>query len=152
MSTTSTPLFGADMSELRKVKFASLAMRFGFGAAISVIAGLAGITLGTVVGGMLLAFPAILPAALTLIEKEDGNADAVHDVGGAILGGFGLIAFAIAGALLFAKIPIAAVVLCCLAAWTVTSLVLYVLRSKEHLPLPRSINGRAPREVVSTNR
>lgn len=145
MSEQSQPLFGADLSALRKVKPADLAIRFGFGAAISVVAGLAGIVLGHIVGGMLLAFPAIAPATLTLIEKEDGNAAAVHDVGGAIFGGIGLVAFALVGFFLFGRLPAAAVLVACLLAWSAVSIAFYTLRSKERIPLPEAIRGMAPR-------
>lgn len=144
MTGRAEPLFGADLGELRKVKLDQLALRFAFGAAISVVAGLGGILLGSIVGGMLLAFPAIAPATLTLIEKEQGNAAAVHDVGGAVFGGAGLVAFALAGTYLFGRITAPVVLLTCLIAWTAVAVALYVLRSKELLPLPEPIRGRPP--------
>lgn len=144
MSRGDEPLFGADLGELRKAKVGPLALRFAFGAAISIIAGLAGMSLGSIIGGMLLAFPAIAPATLTLIEKEDGNAAAVHDVGGAVFGGVGLIAFAVVGMLLFGRVAAPVALVACLGAWTVVAVTLYVLRSKERLPLPESIRGAHP--------
>lgn len=149
MSKQSQPLFGADFGELRKVKGGDLAVRFAFGAAISVIAGLAGIVLGHIVGGMLLAFPAIAPATLTLIEKEDGNAAAVRDVGGAIFGGTGLVAFALVGDFLFGRIPAAGVLVACLLAWTAVSISFYTLRSKGRIPLPDAIRAMAPETAGS---
>ena len=44
-------------------------MRFLFGAGISLVAGLAGMAFGSKIGGVLLGFPAILPASLTLITS-----------------------------------------------------------------------------------
>lgn len=144
MSERDEPIFGIDLGELRNVKASQLAVRFAFGAIISVAAGLGGIYLGSIVGGMLLAFPAIAPAALTLIEKEDGNAAAVHDVGGAVFGGVGLIAFAVVGALLFDRTAAPLVLLASVGAWAVVSVALYVLRAEERIPLPEAIRGRAP--------
>jgi hypothetical protein len=137
-------LFGVDLGELRSVKPHEMLLRFGFGAAISVIAGLGGAELGTLVGGLLLAFPAILPAALTLIERDDGNRAAVHDVGGAIFGGAGLIAFGAVAYLTLGRIASGSALCAALAAWAVVSLGLYVLRATGHLPLPASIAGRQP--------
>ncbi len=138
------PLFGLDLGELRKVQPKQMAVRFAFGAAISVIAGLGGVAFGSTVGGLLLAFPAILPAALTLIERADGNDAAVHDVGGAVLGGAGLIAFAVVAFGILGSIPAPGALLLALAAWTIVGVGLYVLRATDLLPLPASIRGRRP--------
>lgn len=139
MSEPAPGLFGLDLGELRHVQGSSLALRFAFGAAISVVAGLGGMSLGHVVGGMLLAFPAIAPATLTLIERDQGNAAAVHDVGGAVFGGVGLVGFAFVGTELFGTIPAPGVLLACLGAWTVVSVFLYVLRAENRLVLPGTI-------------
>jgi hypothetical protein len=145
MTTRQQPLFGADLGELRKVKWPDLALRFAFGAAISVIAGVAGILLGKTVGGMLLAFPAILPATLTLLEKEEGNRAAVRDVGGAIFGAIGLVVFAIAAAFLFERIAVGEVLLVSLAAWLATSIAFYVLRATGLVRLPEPLIAEVPR-------
>ncbi len=145
MRETRDPLFGLDVGELSKVSASDLAIRFAFGAAISIVSGLSGIVLGSIVGGMLLAFPAIAPATLTLIEKKEGNAAAVHDVGGAVFGGIGLVAFALCGAYLFEGLPDPVVLRSCLAAWSAVSVGFYVLRSEERLPLPVAVQGRLPR-------
>ena len=47
-------------------------------------------------GGLFLAFPAILAASVTLIEKKERNRAGVHDIKGAVLGAVGLTAFALA--------------------------------------------------------
>ncbi|HLH46621.1 MAG TPA: DUF3147 family protein [Acidimicrobiales bacterium] len=137
-------LFGADLGELHQIRMRALAVRFAFGAAISIVAGLGGQTLGSVVGGLLLAFPAILPASLTLIEKEDGTAAAVHEVGGAIFGATGLIAFAAVAAALLGVVSAPVALVAGLVAWVVVALSLYVLRAEERIPLPEPIRGRRP--------
>jgi hypothetical protein len=87
---------GIDLGALRKVKPAELAIRFAFGAGIALIAGVVGIRFGPRVGGLFLAFPAVLPASLTLLEKKDGRDKADVDALGAVLGSCGLVAFAVA--------------------------------------------------------
>ena len=60
-------------SEITQRKPTDYVVRFMFGAAISLLAGLIGMRFGPVVGGLCLGFPAILPASLTLIEKKEGK-------------------------------------------------------------------------------
>jgi hypothetical protein len=138
---TTQPLFGLDLAELRTVNPAELLMRFAFGAATSVVAGLAGSLVGTVAGGLLLAFPAVLPAAATLVEQREGNDAAVHDVGGATFGAVGLIAFAAVSTTLFPRTSAPLALLAALAAWIVVSLTLYVLRATGVLPTPAPLLG-----------
>jgi hypothetical protein len=69
-------------------------VRFGFVAAISLIAALIGLKY-PLFGGIFLAFPAILPASLTLIQRDAGKQEAVIDAEGAIIGAIGLLAFAL---------------------------------------------------------
>lgn len=71
-----------------------LLLRFGFGACIAAVASLTGVLVGQRFGGLFLAFPAILPAALTLVQQKEGEEKADVDALGAILGGLAMIAFA----------------------------------------------------------
>lgn len=71
-----------------------LAIRFGFGAGVSTVASLISIFVGVRAGGLMLAFPAILPATLTLIEQERSERKAADADLGSILGALGLSAFA----------------------------------------------------------
>ena len=138
-------LFGVNLGELRNIRPGQMAVRFAFGAATSVVAGLAGAFLGPLPGGMLLAFPAILPAGLTLIERDQGNEAAVREVGGAALGGVGLTAFAAVAFVAFgAGLPRAVSLGAALVAWTVVGIGLYVLRAKHVLAVSRWIPGRRP--------
>jgi uncharacterized protein DUF3147 len=70
------------------------ALRFAFGGAICVLTGLVGNKWGTALGGLFLAFPSVLPASLTLVNKHDGRAQATDDARGARLGAVALAAFA----------------------------------------------------------
>jgi uncharacterized membrane protein (GlpM family) len=72
-----------------------MAVRFAFGAAVSTVAGVISATAGPRAGGVLMAFPAILLASLTLVAKEEGLCTARDDARGAVLGALGFIAFAI---------------------------------------------------------
>jgi hypothetical protein len=84
----------ADIGKVKDVPPRDLLIRFVFGAVISVIAGAVSIGVGPRAGGLFLAFPAILPATLTLIQKEHSKRKAKDDDKGATLGGVGLVAFA----------------------------------------------------------
>jgi uncharacterized membrane protein (GlpM family) len=89
------PLVGIHLGALRGLPASDLLVRFGFGAAISAVAGLVSVFAGSEPGGILLAFPAILPATLTLIEKEESERQAEDLDVGSILGAAALAAFAI---------------------------------------------------------
>jgi len=69
-------------------------LRFVFGGGITVATGLVARHYGPAVGGMFLAFPAILPASLTLVERHDGRAGATDNARGARLGALALAGFA----------------------------------------------------------
>ncbi|MEU8269564.1 DUF3147 family protein [Sphaerisporangium sp. NPDC049002] len=118
----------ADPSKLRHISPAALAVRFAFGAAVSVVAGLAGIRWGPVAGGIFLAFPAVLAATLTLIEaQEHSRFLAEQDVRGALLGAVGMIAFALCVWALAARIPTVVAMGIATTAWAVVATSLYLL-------------------------
>src|SRR5437588_116002 len=116
---------GFDPGKVRDVKSSDLAIRFGFGAAISIVAALLTAGFGPYVGGMFLAFPAILPATLTLLEQKHGTEDALHDVRGAVLGSLGLVAFALTAAITFGRKPIGVALALASAAWVAVSVGFY---------------------------
>jgi hypothetical protein len=68
--------------------------RFVFGGMVTACTGLVAHHFGPSIGGLFLAFPAILPASLTLVKRHDGRAQAVDDARGACLGSIALAAFA----------------------------------------------------------
>ncbi|MFF3904519.1 DUF3147 family protein [Streptomyces sp. NPDC001848] len=74
------------------------------------------------VGGVFLAFPAILPASLTLVAKEEGLRGARDDARGAALGTIGLLAFAPTTAVLLRHHSAWLALAVATAAWTVVSL------------------------------
>jgi hypothetical protein len=56
---------------LRTIKPHEYAVRFFFGGAITLAAGLIAKRFGAAVGGLFLAFPAIFPASVTLLSKHE---------------------------------------------------------------------------------
>ena len=98
----------ADFRTIHAMKWHEYAVRFVFGGVITVVAGVIAKVAGPAFGGLFLAFPAILPASLTLIEKhtqrrrrdqgvsgtKSGRRAAALDAAGAAMGGLGLFAFA----------------------------------------------------------
>jgi hypothetical protein len=92
---------------ISKTQWHEYALRFLFGGAITVIAGLLARKFGAIVGGLFLAFPAIFPATATLIEKHEsqkkkkaginggvrGREAAALDASGAATGAIGLAVF-----------------------------------------------------------
>ena len=85
------------------MNFKGLGLRFVFGFVISVVAALISMRLGQRFGGLFLAFPAILPATLTLIEEKEGESRASINATGAVLGACALVAFAAAAAWLLPR-------------------------------------------------
>jgi hypothetical protein len=85
-----------DLAGLKNTKGRDYLVRFAFGGLITACAGLVTHAWGPSIGGLLLGFPAILPASLTLVKERDGRAQAVDDAKGARLGSLGLMAFALA--------------------------------------------------------
>ena len=94
---------------LGDTKWYEYAVRFLFGGLITALAGIIAKKFGPEIGGLFLAFPAILPASVTLIEKHEKQekerlgltgtkraADAVSvDAAGAAIGAIGLACFAL---------------------------------------------------------
>lgn len=116
-----------DLSAARGVAVRDMAVRFAFGAGISVVAGLVGLAWGAAAGGLLLAFPAILPASLTLIEKKEGMQHARDDDAGATLGALALVGFGVCGWQLITGTGAPAALVAATAAWLVGATLLYLI-------------------------
>jgi len=115
-----------DRDALHSVQTRDLAVRFAFGFGVSVVAGIVTLAFGSRTGGLFLAFPAILPASLTLIEEKEGRRQAEGNAVGAILGAVALVVFALIAFALFTHIPGVAVEAVALAAWLGVSILLYL--------------------------
>lgn len=92
-----------ELDKLKQLNKKETLVRFGFGAATSALAGVLSILFGPVIGGVFLAFPAILLASLTLVADEEGRSAARDEARGAGAGALGLIGFAVIGMKLLSR-------------------------------------------------
>jgi hypothetical protein len=133
-----------DAAGLGQSKWYEYAVRFAFGGIITALTGLIAKRFGPEVGGVFLAFPAILPATASLIEKHEkqkkqragkngevrGRKAAGVDAAGATMGGMGLAIFAL---VVWHRLPHSSLwlVLCeATIAWFVTSVSVWFIREK----------------------
>ncbi len=112
-------------AKLKEVGAGDLLIRFAFGAAISIVAGVVSLLWNARAGGMFLGFPAILPATLTLIEQKQSKREAEEDDEGATLGSVALLAFAATAAWALTDLPAGVAMASASAAWLVVAVVLY---------------------------
>jgi hypothetical protein len=129
-----------DFSGLRQSHWYEYTIRFVLGGLMTAVAGLISNLYGPVVGGLFLAFPAIFPASVTLIEEHEregkerlgmrgsrrGKEAAALEATGAAIGSFGLASFGIVIWLTVAMSPWLALIFAG-AAWLVVSVLLWSL-------------------------
>lgn len=133
-----------NFTAIRRTRPKEYAVRFLFGGTVTLLAGVVAHYYGPSVGGLFLAFPAILPAGVTLIAKheerrrrnagldgkERGRLAAALDTRGAMIGCCGLFFFAFTvHALLPIRATDTALGLATLA-WFATSVLFWRLRSQ----------------------
>ena len=125
-----------DFSALRRTRWYEYALRFFFGGAVTVVAGMIAKRYGPVFGGLFLAFPAIFPASATLMEKHEtekkrragiidntrGRKAAALDARGATLGSVALGCFGLAVWWLLPRCNVGLSLLAALATWLALSL------------------------------
>jgi len=145
-----------DLSELGKTTWQEYAVRFLFGGAITVIAGLLAKRFGPTFGGPFLAFPAIFPAGATLVDKHEkqkkrkagimktlrGRQAAALDASGAAMGSIGLAVFAF---LLWRALPVLSggfALLLATVAWLLISVLCWLNRK-----VLRTGKTRSPRRA-----
>jgi preprotein translocase subunit Sss1 len=112
----------AEPERARKTSAKEYALRFAFGGIVTALVGVVGKAFGPSVAGLFLAFPAILPASVTLIEKHEHRKAAGRDAIGAAAGSVGLIGFAIVVWVFAPRVAAWIVLLAALAVWLVISL------------------------------
>jgi len=100
------------------------AIRFMFGGCITVVAGLITHLWGPAIGGLFLAFPAILPATLTLVAHHGGRRQAIAETRGAIFGAVALVAFACVAWRLAGAVTPAMVLISAAMAWALIAILL----------------------------
>jgi hypothetical protein len=134
------------LSPFFKTRWYEYSTRFLLGGIITVIAGLIADKWGPGVGGLFLAFPAILPASATLIEKHERQAKQVKglpglirarkaaavDAAGASIGSIGLLAFALFISYLLPYGPAPLILISAAVLWMVVSVAFWRLR-KDHI-------------------
>jgi hypothetical protein len=103
-------------------------VRFVFGGLVTVGTGLINKKFGSAWGGMLIAFPAILPASLTLVKRHDGRTCAVDDARGARIASFGLLAFALVAVATATRWPPALVLTIATCTWLGVSSALWAVQ------------------------
>jgi uncharacterized membrane protein (GlpM family) len=141
-------MVGLHLRALKDLPLSDMVIRFAFGAALSAVAAVLSIVLGVRPGGLLLAFPGILPATLTFIEKQESEHKAEDTDIGAIFGAAALVGFAFVVWQYLPAHPAPLVLLGATADWFVAAVLLYlgfrlVLR-KEH-PLSKVFGDPPPR-------
>jgi hypothetical protein len=97
------------------------ALRFVFGGLVTAAVGIVGAAFGPTVAGLFLAFPAILPASVTLIERHQNAGAAGADALGAVAGSVGLVAFGIVVWTLASRTAAAIVLPLALLIWLTVS-------------------------------
>lgn len=130
------------LAALRQTRPREYFVRFLFGGAATVLAGLIAKEFGPGLGGLFLAFPAIFPASATLIEAHEkqrmnkighdgtarGRMAASIDAAGAAMGTIGLCGFAIVLVLLLPRYHAALAIAAATAVWALVSVAFWELR------------------------
>ncbi len=113
--------------KLADVRPKELMVRFVAGALTSVLAGVVALVATPRVGGIFLAFPAILAASMTLVEEQEDSAEAREDARGAVMGGGAMALFAAVAALGFGHLAGAVALALAAAAWLGGALLGYLV-------------------------
>jgi hypothetical protein len=115
------------LDKVREATARELIIRFVAGAATSVASGLVTLGFGARVGGILLGFPAIMAASLTLIAEEEDKRNAREDARGGIVGACALTLFAAVAALTFGHLPGGVVLALATVVWATGAILGYVV-------------------------
>lgn len=114
-----------ELRSLKKSKWWEYVLRFVFGGAVTVVAGLIAKQLGPSYGGLYLAFPSILPASLTLLASHKGRDVAREDARGAAVGALGLALFGVVVWLTAERWAPPLTLAAAMFAWTAASVLLW---------------------------
>jgi Protein of unknown function (DUF3147) len=131
-----------DTEGLKDTKWYEYALRFFFGGAMTVAAGIVAKEFGPTVGGLFLAFPAIFPAGATLIDKHEkekkvragfqpgyrGKYAVALEATGATMGAVGLMIFALLVLkLLPVDLPVAVALISSAVVWFTAAVAIWRL-------------------------
>ncbi len=144
-------------SAIKETRWYQYAIRFALGGLITALAGAIAKEYGPSFGGLFLAFPAILPASATLIEKherkrkEENGMNGIQtarkavsaDAAGAAIGALGLIGFGWFVWKVLPQLQTGETLLSAVAIWFTASVLMWFVR-KRHLPRRalRALSGK----------
>ena len=140
-------------SGLKQSKWYEYVTRFALGGLVTVLAGLLAKKIGPGFGGLFLAFPAILAASKTLVEKHErekkeekglhglyrGRQAAGADAAGAAMGSLGLITFAGFVWTLLPNHSAWLVISAAVLRWAIVSGAMWLLWKRNHSRLMRLV-------------
>ena len=115
----------ATLAGLKKPHAWEYAVRFLFGGSVTAFSGWIGQRYGYAIGGLFLAFPAIMPASLTLIRRHDGRREALDDARGGRVGALALACFALIVTTSAEHLPSPIVLMVALVGWITVAVVLW---------------------------
>ncbi len=131
-----------DFQPLRQTRWRGHLLRFATGGAVTVATGLVGKGFGPVIGGLFLAFPAIFPVGLVMVEKLQNESAgpgarghrarraAIAQAAGAAVGSLGLAAFAAAAWLGLTRVGAGLALPLAMTAWAVAAVGGWYLRKR----------------------
>jgi hypothetical protein len=133
-----------ELDGIRRTRASEHAIRFLFGGAVTVAAALIAEHFGPEIGGLFLAFPAIIPASVTLIAgheerkkrehgmkgRERGKDAAALDLRGAAMGSCGLLSFALVCWILLPRWPTAGTLGFAILAWLCLAFLIWHFRRR----------------------
>jgi hypothetical protein len=137
----------ARLSAIKGIKPHEWILRFAFGGAVCVAAGLIAQRFGPAIGGLFLAFPAIFPAGASLVEAHEklhkaragfdgtnrGRIVAAIDALGAAMGSIGLAGFALVFWIWLPRTRTFVVFVLAALVWLTLSVGVWLLRKKRVL-------------------
>ncbi len=143
----------AKFAAIKGIRLHEALLRFAFGGAACVAAGLIAKRFGPGIGGLFLAFPAIFPAGASLVEAHEkqhkarvgidgtnrGRLVASVDAAGAAIGALGLAGFGVVCWACLERLSTFAVLTLASLTWTVLAASFWLLRKSRRL---RSLSRR----------
>jgi hypothetical protein len=154
-----------DTTGLRESKWYEYVVGFAFGGTVTALTGVIARHFGPEIGGLFLAFPAILPATATLIEKHETEKKQQHgkigiasgrraagvDAAGAAMGCLGLIVFAV---IVWKALPASSLALVLIVAtivWLITSVAVWMIRESIWRAIARKFHASHHVRPVTPN-
>jgi hypothetical protein len=134
------------LSAIKGIKLHEWIIRFVFGGAVCVLAGIIAQHFGPVIGGFFLAFPAIFPAGASLVEAHEkehkaragfdgahrGRIVAAIDALGATIACIGLAGFALVVAVVLPRNSLSLTLVFATLVWLVLAVGVWFLRKRLH--------------------